>query len=460
MKTAQWTAVLALALMVGGITFVMVYLGGSKSTSADATIEEQPPALTFASKRYPEEAGKVLASEINQEGHQDYWFENDSDKDVRVGLSGKSCTCATVEIAVVNDYWKPRLLAQTGGRLLQRGVRRLEDLPTWAATYEPDKVFVEVPEVRTTPLNAGEVATVPAGALGWARIRWHRKSPEALMLWAELWMGHPSSGVVARLEAGVRVSEPLEAQKEISLGSFDVRDLEKGKKKSIVCWSVTRPSVHLKATLTHPLGGKMESDPVELGKPEPLDSAAIRQLEQSQTLHMVRVRSAYKVPLILKARAKDGTLFDWGHFRRFVTLSSDDESVEPVQVDVTGEVLGDVKVGSSKESGAINLGPFPSSRGAHGEVVLQTDVRALNLELDQERVPPYLKVTFPGKPEETGSGVRIWVLRVEVPPNAARGEFPRSEESTYRDSAIYVKTTKEKPPRLIRIPVRGVANDG
>lgn len=462
MKTAQWTAVLALALMVGGITFVMVYLGGTKSNTADTTIEEQPPGLTFASKRYPaEEGGKALTSEINQEGHQDYWFANDSDKDVKIGLNGKSCTCANVEISVVNDYWKPHLVAQAGRRLLQRGVQRLENVPTWAATYEPDKVFVEVPEaeVKTTQLSGEDVATVPSGALGWVRIRWHRKNPEPLMLWAELWQGHPSSGVVARLEAGVRVSDPLEAHKEISLGSFDVRDLEKGKRASIICWSVTRPSIHLKATLTHPRGGTAESDPVELGKPEQLGSAGIHKLEQSQTLHMVRLRSAYRIPLTLKARAKDDTPFDWGHFRRYVTLSSDDESIEPVQVEVTGEVRGDVAVGSGKEGGTINLGPFLSSRGAHGDIVLHTDVRGLTLELDKERVPPYLEAIF-DKPEETGSGHRIWVLRVKVRPGEARGEFPRSDESVYRDSAIYVKTTHEKPSRLIRIPVRGVANDG
>jgi hypothetical protein len=462
MKTAQWTAVLALALMVGGITFVMVYLGGSKSNTADTPIEEQPLSLTFASKRYPDEGGKALTSEVNQEGHQDYWFVNDSDKNVNVGLSGKSCTCANVEIAVVNDYWKPQLVGQACRSLLQRGVQRLENLPTWAATYESDRVFVEVPEaeVKTTQLSVNDLATVPAGALGWVRIRWHRKYPEALALWAELWMGHPSSGVIARLDAGVRVSEPLEAQKEVSLGSFDVRELEKGKNVSIVCWSVTRPSVRIKATLTHLRGGTAESDPVEMGEPERLGSAGIHKLEQSQSLHMVRLRSAYKIPLKLKSRAKDGTPFDWGHFRRFVTLSSDDESIEPVQVDVTGEVLGDVTVGSGKESGTINLGPFLSSRGAHGDIMLHTDVRGLTLELDKERVPPYLEATFPDKPEETAGGHRIWVLRVKVKPGEARGEFPRSDESIYRDSAIYVKTTHEKPSRLIRIPVRGVANDG
>jgi hypothetical protein len=62
-------------------------------------------------------------------------------------------------------------------------------------------------------------------------------------------------------------------------------------------------------------------------------------------------------------------------------------------------------------------------------------------------------------PQKSLGGHRMWVLRVEVPPSAARGEFPRLEDPVFRDSAIYVKTN-EQPPRSIRIPVRGVANEG
>jgi hypothetical protein len=461
MKTAQWTAVLALALMVGGITFVMVYLGGTKTSSLGPSADDQAPVLTFASKRYPEEGAKVLTSEIRQEGHQDYWFDNDSGKPVQVGLIGKSCTCANVEVSVVSESWRSRLLAQAGFRWLQRGVQRLDDLATWAATYQPDKVFATVPdnEVTTMPLDRDDSVTVQPGSLGWVRIRWHRKAHEALKLYAELWMGQ-MGGPMARLEAGVRISDPMEALSDVSVGSFDVHELEKGKKVSLVFWSVTRPSLHVKATLAPLRGGKAESDPIELGEPVPLGAEGMRKLEKSQAAHMVHILCAYKIPLTLHARAKDGTPFDWGHFRRFVTLSSEDENIEPVQVDVTGEVRGDVAIGGGKESGLINLGPFPRSRGAHGDILLQTDVQGLTLELDRSRLPEYLKVSFSDKPEVTGGGHRIWALRVEVPANAAQGEFPRSEDPIYRDSAIYVKTTHEKPARLIRIPVRGTANEG
>src|SRR5215469_883338 len=51
MKPAQWTAILVLAMMVGGISFVTVYLGGSYRTPQE--VPEEAPSLTFPIKAYP-----------------------------------------------------------------------------------------------------------------------------------------------------------------------------------------------------------------------------------------------------------------------------------------------------------------------------------------------------------------------------------------------------------------------
>jgi hypothetical protein len=52
-------------------------------------------------------------------------------------------------------------------------------------------------------------------------------------------------------------------------------------------------------------------------------------------------------------------------------------------------------------------------------------------------------------------------MRVEVPPRAVAGEFPR-EDSEHRDCAIYLKIHDPKTPsekvRRIRIPVSGKAS--
>ncbi len=116
MKPAQWMAVVILASMVGGITFVMVYLGGSRGSAAKVIAPQA--SLTFASKRYPEEGAKALTSEINQLAHQDFWFHNDSGHEVAVGLNSKSCKCTDVELSIAPEEWRPRLLAAVAARAL------------------------------------------------------------------------------------------------------------------------------------------------------------------------------------------------------------------------------------------------------------------------------------------------------------------------------------------------------
>jgi hypothetical protein len=458
MKPAQWMAVVILALMVGGITFAVVYRGGSRG-AVEKKIAPQA-SLTFAGKRYPEEGGKALTSEVGQLAHQDFWFCNDSGYAVPVGLNSKSCKCTDVELSIVPEEWKSRLLAVTAARVLQRAPRGLEDLPTLAATYQGSAVFPQLPEkeVKTTPVTTDDSVTVPPGALGWVRLNWRGERPEPRFLKADLWMNQRNASLSASLEVGASIVEPMEVDRELAAGTFDVRELGKGKKVWIVCWSATRPSFHVKAERVEGRE-KAESDPVEIGSPIPLNEADLHRLGQSPKLHMMQILSGYRVPVILRARAADGTPFGLGHFRRYVRLSSADEGIEPVDVRVAGVVEGDVRVGSVKEAGVLTLGPFPSSRGTRGSITVQTDVPGLNLELDSSRIPAYLKVRFPKEPEVTSTGHRMWVIDVEVPPGAARGDFPRTGDPVYHDSAIYVKTN-ETPPRSIRIPVVGTANEG
>jgi hypothetical protein len=461
MKPAQWMAVVVLASMVGGITFAMVYLGGSRGPAKEQVLAPQA-SLTFAAKRYPEDGALALTSEVHQLAHQDFWFHNESKHSVAVGLNSKSCKCTDVELAIAPESWKPFLLATAAARVLQRAPKGLEDLPTLAATCQNSALFsLELPmhEVKTTALTFEDSVVVPAGRLGWVRLNWRGERPEPRILNADLWMNQRGSSLNAVLQVGVLIVEPMEVDKELSAGNFDLRELEKGKNVSIVCWSATRPSFRLKAELLEGLD-KTASDPVEVGAPVPMNDADFQQLiKRSPRLQMQPLLSGYRIPVTLRARAKDGTPFGLGHFRRYVRLSSPDEGIEPVDVKVTGFAEGDVSVGSSKEGGVLTLGPFLSSRGARGSITVQTDVPGLQLALDAARIPAYLKVRFPREPEVTATGHRMWLLEVEVPPNAARGDFPRSDDPVYHDSAIYVKTN-EKPPRSIRIPVRGAANEG
>lgn len=460
MKSAQWLAVMALALMVGGVTFVMVYLGGTPS-DADRKEKSTGPVveLTFPQKKYPGDGEMALATEPQQMGSHDFWFINESGQDVPVGLLDKSCKCTEVELTIAPDSWKPRLFATAAARILQRAPQTLMDWTVWSATYQPDQVCPPLPEegATTTSLKKQDMATVPAGAIGWLRLKWrgdNKTGPRPLT--AELWMGQRGS-VSARFDLGVAIAEPIMFNADVSFGTVNVRDLEKAKKKvGVYCYSVTRPSFHVKAERAS-RSLKQDSDAFEVGQPEPLTPEQLRKLEEVSKAHVLRFLSAYRIPVFLSARAKDGTPIEMGHFRRFVRLSSDDDGIEPVQVEVSGVVEGNVMVGNAQEASEIILGPFPSKRGKKGDITLQTDQSGLDLELDASRIPEYLKARLKG-PEETGTGHRTWILEVEVPPNKAHGEFPRPDDPVYRDSAIYVKTN-EKPPRSIRIPVKGAAND-
>ncbi|MHB1425003.1 MAG: hypothetical protein ACYC3I_17660 [Gemmataceae bacterium] len=458
MKSTQWTAVLVLILMVGGITFVTVYLGGGKLDVTDSP-PEVPATLTFPIKNYPRDGEKNLTTEVRQTGHFDFWFYNESEKDLAVGLTDKGCTCSEVELTVAPTAWLPRIFELVVAKqALQLPPHGWDNLTSLAVALQREQQSADWPlnGAATMTFDKENSITVPAHALGRVRLSWRQEGTRQLQAFAELWIGQRGGSVSARLDANVRISEALEVRRDVMLPSFNVRQLEMGEVEPawIVCWSVTRRSFPLQVAPDNPRI-KPESDAVEVGDPIPLTEADIRQLESDQVNSLLTILSGYKIPVRLKARAKDGTPIDWGSFRRYIRLSSTAEGIEPVVVQVFGEVVGDVVVTGGKTGAMIDLGPFPQKRGTKGDISLHTDEKHLDLEVDTKRLPAYLRVRL-SEPKDSG-GHRSWLLHVEVPPNAARGEFPNADNPTYRDSAIYVKT-KGKQPRCIRVPVIGTAN--
>jgi hypothetical protein len=477
-KPAQWIVLTVLTLMVGGLTFVSVFLGDRRENS-DGTPSATPPSLSFPIKMFPREFAEdfvenVQTTEIGQEGHQDFWFVNDSGQDVQVGLNEKGCTCSQVEITVAPPSWLPYLVRSVVTQALQQPPRGLDNLTILTAANERTHQFPEMPDAEGTilPLYSPVTATVPAGAVGRVRLSWRQEQVKPLRTYAGLWIGQPGGNAYVRLEAGVRISAPLEVNKEMTVNAVTERELEKMESEKaekgrrgrgwIICYSLTRPYFRVKAEVLHDRPEEAKSDPVEVGEPVPLEAEVLRRLEErTEAMHRLTALSGYRIPVTVRPRAKDGTPMEWGRFHRVVQLSSPEPGIEPVQIQVRGEVVGDISVGSGDEAGAINLGPFYQSRGARRAINLETDQKMIDLELDQTRLPKFLKVAL-SAPQETG-GHRSWVLRVEVPPGAARGEFPRADNPDYRDSAIYVKTKGGKSGtslRSIRIPVHGVANEG
>lgn len=464
MKPAQWIAVLVLALMVGGVSFVSVYLGSGTTGPSDDSPGPQP-SLTFPIKTFPREGEKVQTTEIHQSGHQDYWFVNESGKIVAVGLNAKGCTCSEVEITVAPPSWMADLARSAVLQALQQPLRGWDNLTVLAAACDREQQYPELYNAARTMLTQEFSAEVPAGAVGRVRLSWRQEVVKPLVTYADLWMGQRGGSLSARLEAGVRISAPLEVNKDLTVPALSDRELEKMEKSKpvwIICFSLTRPTFHLKTEVLH---GRLkpESDPLELGEPIPLRPTDLQRVEEKQeSMHRLTALSGYRIPVWVRAKAKDGSPMEWGRFHRVVQLSSEDPGIEPVQIQVTGEVLGDISVGGNDEPGTVNMGPFLRSHGANRSIVLHTDERGIDLDLESDRIPKFLKAKL-SAPHDAPAGHRTWVLKVEVPPDAARGEFPYANDPDYRDSAIYVKTKGGKTGkslRSIRVPVRGVANEG
>jgi hypothetical protein len=458
MKSTLWMAVLVLVLMVGGITFVSVYLGGgNRGDGKDAPPDVGNP-LIFPIRNFPGEGQKSLTTEVRQTGHHDFWFFNEGGKDVAVGLQDKGCTCSEAELTVAPASWLQRIHGSVAMQALQLPLRRWDNLTSLAALRELGHVASEWPldGAATVTFDKENSITVPANAIGRLRLSWRQDGPQPLQAWAMLWIGARGGSLTTRLDATVRIAEPLEVNRDVTLPSVTVRQLEKEEVQPawILCWSTTRRDFSLAAEPDNPRF-KKESDPVEIGEPVPLSASDFRWIESEPSNSLVNVLSGYKIPVRLHAKAKDGTPMDWGSFRRYIRLSSPTGDINPLIVQVYGEVVGDVGVTGGKMGGIIDLGPFPRKRGAKGNITLHSDDKNLELEVDKNRLPEFLWATL-GKAQDTG-GHLSWLLEVEVPPGAANGEFPNANNPSYRDSAIYVKT-KSKQPHWIRVPVVGVAN--
>src|SRR5260370_16009819 len=111
---------------------------------------------------------------------------------------------------------------------------------------------------------------------------------------------------------------------------------------------------------------------------------------------------------------------------------------------VTGSVQGRVQIGTSQDSGRILLGVFDSSAGsARQAITLTANSAGVDLEVDKERTPEYLREGAELDKLAPLAGLPRWKLHVQVKPGAAHGAFPRADDSMYPDSAVFLKVKSE-----------------
>jgi hypothetical protein len=127
---------------------------------------------------------------------------------------------------------------------------------------------------------------------------------------------------------------------------------------------------------------------------------------------------------------------------------------------VTGRVRGVVEIGNDDNASGVNFRTFPGRIGARERLTLQSDVPGLELRFDRKRTSEFLDAQLKG-PVKASETRRVWTLQAEARKGIVRGPFPRRGDPNYEDSAIYLEVlVPGKPPRPIRIPAQGTANEG
>jgi hypothetical protein len=461
MKTAQWIgAVVILALMVFALTFAMNYLGNNSSGTPKQA--KDMLRLTFPVSVYPEKDLPPMLSEHNQGASCDFWFVNRNDQDVKVGLVGKSCKCAKVELFVLPENRQARLLEQTARRVGAAAPWTLGSLPvpmgllpmaTWHETEGARRVQADVADGTTLKTDAPP-AKVPAYAIGWVRLTWDTNKADERVLGVQLWTDDLSNLITTNLETRVHIFDPLLAPTDADLKTVALSDLPKT--IPVYCYSCTRDTLRVQAEIDHE-GRPEAADPFKIGQPVRMTDAECIDLQYKSNLPYIR--AAWRIDVTVLPTSPDGsTPIEFGRYRRFLTVSSPDEGVASQKMMVSGTVTGPVTVGSREEDGAMLFGVFPGRLGSRQQITLQSDEPGLELEVDTKRTPDFLEVRPLDSPEVSPTGHRTWRLQARVLPGKVTGTLPNPADPAFRDSAIYIKT-KGKEPRTIRIPVRGSATE-
>jgi hypothetical protein len=459
MKTVHWAVVLLIvAVATFAVAFGINYLGRRPSGSG----AEEYLSLNFPLPAY-RPRGAPAVCELGKTPSCDVWFFNANDREVKVGLADKSCTCAAaylyqVPVEEPATYLAARVgiagaLAPAASHFAPAltGLVLLDAQEDWGTT----RLSGRGPGAELTRQPG---VTVAPHAVGAVRMTWKPEGKENRQVVVKLWTDtednpHKTTlDLLARVVPAVQVAADYEF---LDVGSLSESDLPYT--ATVYCYSQTRSWLPLEP---RPLRGSVpaEKDPFQIGALTPLTEEECRALEQ--TYKIPHLLCGFKVAVTLRLVSPDGTVpCALGRFRRPVEFRWGDDGAEPQYSVLMGEVKGFVTVGDSEGGGRIDFGSFPSAQGKEYVLTLESDVAGLDLEVDTSRVADFLEPPQLGPPDVAPSGHRTWRLHVKVSPGKAVGTFPNPADPIASDCAIYVKT-KEKRPRSIRIPVTGTADVG
>jgi hypothetical protein len=475
--------VLVMVALVAGITFVAQYQGmqpvitgvdkppvGPGSNPKDSNIKLTFPVVVWGSELQPQDPrtrdqkvwGLEPQLELRTSGHHDFWFQNENNVPVDVGIEHKNCKCSSIHVCVLTSEERERYVRWACGAAvfpLSQLTRFGRDLAVASFGLQGmlDDVENSNPELeagRGFKLNWQQLkkdedrVTVPAKAFGMVRLGWDGREkdkfgPERLA--ATLWTQVHQDGSAPRgeekpkLEVVVNFTTPL----QLSPNSADVENLNFGKSKTaeFLCISQTRAAFPL---TVHEKSG----DPCVTCRWWPLSEEECFGLETDAKLP--RVLSGYRVRVTVHERVAETRQMELGPFVRNIIFSSPVNPEDGVAT-ITGRVMGDLTIGTDDDKGKVRLGPFPVTQGGHKAVLIVAERPGIELKPEYVRIEPaslsYIKFSLKSEPAVEGKA--RWRLHVTVPPNGLSGRLPE-------DAALLIRLTGE-PPRSVRIPITGTA---
>ncbi len=378
----------------------------------------------------PKEPGYYLEMEKGQSGFYDYYFENNSEQSVEIGLQKSSCDCSKVYGCVADPYQAKQYLT------------KLQEIFAWRNPPNPksQKDFHWIPLEQ----NLVEGFEVPPGRSGMIRLTWTgRRSPgEPLRLKLTLWVqekGNQKTRANVVLQALVRMASPIQfLSRKVRVGAVVPNNPVT---KELFCWSSTRDDFDIRVTNTNPCL-EIKTERISLKNPgllAELDALKVK----------TQVLAARKVTVTI-VDSKDGKLLDMGPLRMPLPVEF---RVDEIPLDVAvpylvGTVRSDIEIGNSRNPYQIDLGFFPSKDGIKKKFVLYTDKE---VKLNHvENKPVILQVN---KLEEKGiEGSKMkWILHLTVPEKRHVGSFSSGS------GIVFQSIRPNGKIRRILVPITGTA---
>ncbi len=461
MRGSNWLGWLGAVSVLMLSVFLITYFTNFSPVKAPAVGENLPKTgassvadLSFVERQFPNDpALPATIHEISVPGSHDFWFTNENPVEVVFGLEFKNCTCASVEVFVVPPAWllKPDALALGKGNS-----PTARDLA--AALESPALKALEATLTPTSLENKdGVTLKIPAGALGWIRLRYNNEKIGPITLSSKFWLGSPDTGVSTRLEVRNDVVPVFLANPgEVRLGLLSpLRPVVTGE---LIALSATRKklNLHTESKMKFPKGDILETlAPVLLNEKETS--------ELSKKLNL-KVSVAYRIGVRghLPKEDKNEAQSEFGPYARAFRIVCLDlpesDSHRAANFTINGSVESDVRVLGADPEGSVPMNNFPWTVGKKFQVRVESLIPDAKLEIDQVRTSSFLKIRQMGEPEKLRRGT-AYDYEVQISGGKVRGAFPREEgDPGLRDSAFYIRSVGPKT-RLIRVPVSGRGDD-